>query len=179
MAEARISFEPVTAAHYDLLCHWLAQPHWRQWWGDPDEEFGFIKGMVEGRDSTKPYIFSSGGAPLGYIQCWFIGHHQTEYWAKDNPWLMELPPEAVGVDISIGAAGNLSQGIGTAALKAFVQRLRDEGHEIIIIDPDPLNRRAVRAYTKAGFQPIPQLNGRYDGVLIMQHHTSEEISNHD
>ena len=41
----------------------------------------------------------------------------------------------------------------------------------IIIDPDPANVRAVRAYEKAGFVPIPELVGRTgDDVLIMQHH---------
>lgn len=174
MAEVRIALEPVIAAHYDLLRHWLAQPHWRQWRGDPDEEFSHIRGMVEGRDSTRPYIFTVDGRATGYIQCWFIGPHQTEEWARNHPWLMELPPDAVGVDLSIGPIEFLSRGIGAAVLKSFVARLRGEGNKIIIIDPDPLNHRAARTYTKAGFRPIPQLEGRFEGVLIMQHHTSGE-----
>ena len=48
--------------------------------------------------------------------------------------------------------------------------LRAEGHETIIIDPDPANTRAVRAYEKAGFRPIPALEGRTgEDVLVMQH----------
>ena len=43
------------------------------------------------------------------------------------------------------------------------------GHDTIIIDPDPQNLRAVRAYEKAGFVAVPRLRGRYDDVLIMQH----------
>jgi aminoglycoside 6'-N-acetyltransferase len=100
---------------------------------------------------------------------WFIGHHQNETWIRDNPWLAELPAETVGVDLSIGVPELLSQGIGSAALKAFVEGLRNEGHETIIIDPDPDNKRAVRAYMKAGFRPLHDLPGVPDDTLIMQY----------
>jgi RimJ/RimL family protein N-acetyltransferase len=43
---------------------------------------------------------------------------------------------------------------------------------VIIIDPDPKNTRAVRAYTKAGFKPVPNLAEKTQGVLIMQHESN-------
>ena len=52
--------------------------------------------------------------------------------------------------------------------------LRAQGRETIIIDPDPANLRAVRAYEKAGFRPVPALGDRTDKVLIMQHHAKME-----
>ena len=169
MAELHINFEPVAGKHYPLLKRWLHAPHIREWWGEPETELGYIVDMVEGRDSTKPYIFYVNGEPAGYIQVWFVGPHQTEEWSKDNPWLMELPSHAVGVDLSIGEEHNLSNGIGSAALHQFVGMLKAAGHSAIIIDPDPENGRAVRAYTKAGFRPVPHLAGSAKGVLIMQY----------
>jgi len=169
--ETRIGFQPVEPTHYALLGGWLATPHMRTWWGDPEEELGLIRDMVEGRDTTRPFLILLDGEPVGYIQNWFIGHYQNEEWIKDNPWLAGLPSESVGVDICIGDERRLSQGIGSAALHEFVTKLRIEGHATIIIDPDPANVRAVRAYRKAGFVPIPELEGRTgDDVLIMQHH---------
>jgi len=141
----------------------------RDWWGDPETELGFIRDMVEGRDTTRPFLITLNGEPVGYIQYWFIGHHQNEQWIKDHPWLMELPSSTVGVDLSIGRPEALSQGIGSKALAAFVAALRKQGHAHIIIDPDPENTRAVRAYMKAGFRPVPHLQGRTGDVLIMQH----------
>ncbi len=159
---------PVTPDHYKLLDGWLRAPHMREWWGDPDEELGFIRDMVEGRDSTRPFLIALDGEPIGYIQYWFIGQHQNQTWTRDNPWLTELPSEAIGVDLSIGEAALLSRGIGSAALRIFARRLHDDGYRTIVIDPDPCNERAVRAYTKAGFRPIPQLQGRTGDALIMQ-----------
>jgi aminoglycoside 6'-N-acetyltransferase len=164
-----ISFEAVSPAHYELLREWLARPHMQEWWGDPDEEFGFIVDMVEGRDTTRPYVIVCDGEAVGYIQYWHIGHHQNDQWVRDNPWLTALPPETVGVDVSIGDPERLSKGIGSAALSAFTRMLREQGFETIIIDPDPNNRRAVRAYEKAGYRPIPHLLGRTEGVLLMQY----------
>lgn len=167
---ARIGFAPVEPEHYPLLATWLEAPHVREWWGDPKEELGFIRDMVEGRDTTRPFLILLDGRPVGYIQNWYLGHHQNETWTRDHPWLLELPSEAVGIDLSIGEAALLSKGIGSTALDRFVARLRGQGHETIIIDPDPANARAVRAYAKAGFRPLAALAGRTgDGVLIMQH----------
>ena len=83
----------------------------------------------------------------------------------------------MGVDLSIGEADNLSKGIGSAVLRRFVDKLKAEGHTAIIIDPDPNNTRAVRAYAKAGFRPVPNLAENTQGVLIMQHEsTTNEIN---
>ncbi len=170
-----ISFRPVARADLALLRVWLEQPHIRQWWGDPDAELGQIRDMVEGRDSTRPYLICVDGRPVGYIQLWVLGDHQNEEWIRDNSWLIEFPADTVGIDLSIGEADLLSKGIGSAALRSFVKVLVDEGRRNIIIDPDPDNRRAVRAYEKAGFRVIPHLAGKTEGVLLMQFDTDRPI----
>lgn len=163
-------FRPATEADYALLARWLSEAHIREWWGDPEEELASIRDMVEGSDSTRPFIIESDGTPVGYIQYWFIGHHQNETWITEHPWLAELPADAVGVDISLGDPRSLGQGLGSAALLAFAEQLRRAGHDTIVIDPDPANARAVRAYSKAGFRPIPHLEGRTKDALLMQYH---------
>ncbi|GHG13768.1 GNAT family N-acetyltransferase [Paracoccus aerius] len=168
--KADISFAPVTAADLPLLAEWLASPHWREWWSDqPAVELGYIRDMIEGRDSTRPFLFLLDGRPIGYIQVWRIADARVEPWLTEAPWLMDLPDDAVGVDLSIGPTGLLSQGIGSRVLSAFVAMLRAEGHRTIIIDPDPANARAVRAYENAGFRVIPKLLGRTGDSLLMRH----------
>lgn len=166
---ADIAFVPVTPVDYPLLRDWLARPHLAEWWGDPDRELAMIVGMVEGRDTTRPFIFHVDGEPAGYIQVWYVGHFQNASWIAEHPWLAELPGDAVGVDLSIGDPANLSKGLGSRVLRAFCEDLRRQGHATIVIDPDPANARAVRAYRKAGFAPIPELAGRTRDTLLMRY----------
>jgi aminoglycoside 6'-N-acetyltransferase len=167
--DARCDFRPLKVADLPLMRRWLEMPHMREWWGDPETELGHIRDMIEGRDTTRPFIFSVDGEPVGYIQFWSIGHHQNASWIAEHPWLAELPSDAIGVDLSIGEPGKLSQGIGSAVLREFAEYLVSRGYRTIIIDPDPANGRAVRAYEKAGFRAIPRLRGRTRDTLIMQY----------
>ena len=84
-----------------------------------------------------------------------------------------MPSDAVGVDLSIGDPGKLGQGIGSTVLREFTERLVSRGYRTIIIDPDADNKRAVRAYARAGFRAIPQLLGKTGDVLIMQYELKE------
>ena len=164
-----IQFKPVTVDDLPLLEGWMAQPHWREWWGEPHGEIANICDMIEGKDTTRPFLFHIDGKPAGYIQYWHVGHHQNPSWISRNPWLADLPRDAIGVDLSIGDGDDLSKGFGTAALKAFVDILRSLGHSTIIIDPDPDNARAIRAYEKAGFRPVEAYNRNTTDCLIMAH----------
>lgn len=160
--------------HLPLMRHWLEQPHWREWWGDVDEEIAYVTDMIAGRDSTEPYLIIHDEAPIGYVQVWYLGDYQNGEWIATNPWLAEFPPETVGVDLSIGDAGNLSRGLGSAALRDFTLGLVKRGHGNIIIDPDPENERAIRAYARAGFRVIPHLEGKTPGVLLMRFELSDQ-----
>lgn len=164
-----VSFRPVTAADLPMLADWIARPHWQAWWDDPKEEIAHIRDMVDGRDTTRPFIFGENGEDLGYIQVWVIADQRVDPWLTVAPWLNDLPDDAVGVDLSIADDARLGQGLGTRALRAFVAMLRAEGRRCIVIDPDPSNLRAVRAYEKAGFRPIPGLLGRTGDSLLMRH----------
>lgn len=171
---ADITFTPVTAANLPLLAGWMAQPHWRDWWSEAIEtELGYIRDMIQGRDSTRPFLFHLEGRPVGYIQVWRIADARVEPWLTEAPWVMDLPDDAVGVDLSIGPANLLSRGIGSRVLSAFVAKLRAEGQRTITIDPDPANHRAIRAYEKAGFRPIPDLLGRTGDCLLMRHQADQ------
>ncbi len=171
VAPSQIGFRPVVQADYPLLANWLERPHWRQWWGDPETELGYIRDMVEGRDTTcEPFVFSVEGVPAGYIQVWKVAPHQNPEWATDNPWLMWLPAEAVGVDLSLADGERLGRGIGSAVLRLFCEELVMRGHATIVIDPDPANTRAVAAYRKAGFRPLAGVTAGSDKAFIMQFH---------
>ncbi len=64
-----ITFRPVTEGDLAMLAAWLRRPHWREWWGDPDTELGYIRDMIDGSDPTcEPFIFVVDGEPAGIFR---------------------------------------------------------------------------------------------------------------
>ncbi|MCA1407143.1 MULTISPECIES: GNAT family N-acetyltransferase [unclassified Sinorhizobium] len=155
-----VSFLSVADSHLSMLHGWLSEPHVRQWWGDPDKELesirdGCASGEVEG------FIFHVDGKPAGYIQSWTPSQY-------DEPWAKDLPSDTPGVDIFVGPPEMTGKGIAALALKAFAERLFENGAARIVIDPDAGNRRAVRAYAKAGFVPFGEWIDESGRTLLME-----------
>jgi RimJ/RimL family protein N-acetyltransferase len=167
--DPEIGFRPLVAADLALLATWLEADHVRPWWGHPAEEVQKVRDMLEGRDSTRPHVLLIDGRPAGYIQVWHLDDWRDEETLAGDPWVALLPEGAVGVDICIGERTLIDRGIGSRAVRLFSEGLAADGYATIIIDPDPANRRAVNAYARAGFRPIPTLLGKTEGVLIMRY----------
>jgi RimJ/RimL family protein N-acetyltransferase len=176
MSIGTISFRPVTANDLTMLRGWISSPHVKKWWGDPEVELGYVEDMIGGRDPTRPYLILLDDATVGYIQSWRLGDVLGTQWEEAESWVALFPPDTIGIDITIGEEKLLSRGIGSAAIRAFITKLRAEGHEKFIIDPDPANARAIRAYEKAGFVVIPELAGKTPGVLLLQFQPDASIS---
>ncbi|MEM1378686.1 MAG: GNAT family N-acetyltransferase [Pseudomonadota bacterium] len=161
-------FRPVTRDDLPLIRSWMAQPHWQEWWGDIETELGYIIDMLEGRDTTRPFLFCQGEQPIGYIQYWFVRDAKLPPWNEQSPWVMDFDEDTIGVDLAIGEATNLGKGVGSSALTSLVQHLHKDGFTKIIIDPDVENKRAIRAYEKAGFVPIRVAEESEGAVQLMR-----------
>lgn len=140
----KYEFKKLTEADLPLIRLWLEKSHVRKWWGDPDNEFALIKDGIGHHDLSMWVVFYDGSA-FAFIQDYDIAE-----WPQEA--LSHLPPKARGIDIFIGNENMLSQGHGSNAVKIKAQRLIEQGAPLIIIDPDPNNIAAIRAYKKAGFK---------------------------
>jgi aminoglycoside 6'-N-acetyltransferase len=151
-----VTFTPVTEEHRALLESWLWQPHWREWWGEPEEELRLIYAVEDGEH--EPYLACLSDEPVAYVQAWWPSQH------PDLEWQHGMPMTTRGIDISIGDAEDLGKGLGPLILKHFAAKLFAEGATRLVIDPDLRNERAIAAYLKAGFTPY----GEADGSLLME-----------
>ena len=164
-----ITIRPMTEDDLPMVAEWIARPHWQEWWGDAGTESDRIRDMLEGRDTTRPFIFQAAGQAAGYTQYWFVDDQKNvPGHLEEFPWLGLLPAGTVGVDISIAEANSLSRGIGSAVVQMMAEKLWADNYHQIIIDPDPANKRAVRAYEKAGFRVVDDLLGKTQDFLIMR-----------
>ncbi|MCT4334664.1 acetyltransferase [Paracoccus sp. YLB-12] len=133
------SFRPVTRADLPTLADWLRDPVVAEWWEGPDRQIALVSEDL-GNPVMRQLIAFLGSTPLGYAQ-YYPAHH----WLA--PHFADLPAEAVAIDVFGAPQG---RGHGGAWLRVLCDRLLEDA-PLLVIDPDPANLRAIRAYEKAGF----------------------------
>jgi aminoglycoside 6'-N-acetyltransferase len=136
-------FRRFTRADLALAAQWLATPEVARWWGDPAAQLALIaQDLAE--PSLRQWIVEHRGRPFAYAQAYAAG-------AWPQPHLRHLPAAARMIDAFIGEPGMLGRGHGSAFLRALAESLIAEGAPAVAIDPAAANRRARRAYARAGF----------------------------
>ena len=136
-------FRPMTAADLPLIRRWLALPHVREWWGDPQEQYTLVSGDLD-EPAMDQYIVALAENSFAYFQC-----YDLTAW---NSGFGQQPPGTRGIDLFIGEADMIERGHGSALIRAFADGRLRQGAPRMVTDPDPGNLRAVRAYEKAGFE---------------------------
>lgn len=144
----KFEFRPLREADLPLLLDWLDRPHLLDTWGSErtlenmKEEY---LPRIAGEDAAQPYIALLDGEPLGYIQsyrAWAVPG-----WYPDDPG-----PGVWGIDQFLADGERLGQGLGTAMVSQFVDRLfENPAVTEVRLDPHPDNHRAIRRYEKVGF----------------------------
>lgn len=136
-----------------LLREWLHCPHVSRWWGMQE-----IEDLVQRLPESRAVIVVDG-IPAGYL-CW----QKPSQLELEEAGLTDLPAGLMDIDILIGEPDLLGQGIGPKALELLLKRLQT--------DPDVLyaglatsvsNKRAKRAYEKAGFELFREFDDHESG----------------
>jgi RimJ/RimL family protein N-acetyltransferase len=134
-----LSFRPLRVTDFPLLLTWLSTDHVKQWWNDRDDTLEKIA-LHYGAEEPEIARFiliewnEMGERLLGYFQYHIVSQ------------------EIIGIDQFIGEADCINKGIGTAAIKLFLEMIVTRHNpQQVIIDPHPENRRAIRCYEKVGF----------------------------
>ena len=135
-------FRPMTSADLPLIRRWLTEPHVREWWGEPSEQYALVSGDLD-EPAMDQYIVSMAGHPFGYLQCYDLTAWNSGFGAQ--------PEGTRGIDLFIGEPDMIERGQGSALIRAFADARLASGTPRMVTDPDPTNHRAVRSYEKAGF----------------------------
>ncbi len=118
--------------------------------------------MISGESTTRAYLVLGDGVPIGYVQS-YIAKDSGEGW-----WPGEQDPGVRGIDQFLANEAQLGRGVGTAMVRAFVQRLfADPAVTRIQTDPSPVNLRAIRCYEKAGFDALGEMDTPDGRALLM------------
>ena len=127
-----------------MLRTWLKRPHVTRWLGDDHQVLADVR---EHRPDCHALI-AVDGQPVGYL-CW----QRPQPDELEAAGLSALPADLIDVDILIGEPDFIGRGVGPQALRLLVDRLRSHGVSCVGLAAAADNRRALRAYATAGFNP--------------------------
>jgi aminoglycoside 6'-N-acetyltransferase len=132
-----------------LLARWLEQPHVARWYCDPEGDVAWARNPPAGGSQA---IIRWGSAEIGYLRWQRVARPTL-----DALGLPEIPANSVDADILIGSEAATGQGVGPAALRAFIaETRRDPDVPMIGLTTELSNTRAHRAFEKAGFRIVRQ-----------------------
>ena len=149
-----IIFRPLAEADLPLLHHWLNTPHVSQWWevdGKRNPDYAVVSckfiPRISGLGPVNCFLVLYDTRPAAFIESCRMDNFPTEKTA------LGITANAAGVDTFIGETDFLHRGFGPVYIRKFVKEIifREPAINYCIVDPDPANKIAVRAWEKAGF----------------------------
>ncbi len=151
-------FRPMSADDLPTIRRWLETPHVREWWHDPAEQFELVSGDLTHPDMAQ-FIVAADGQEFAYLQCYNLSAWDCGFGSQ--------PKGTRGLDQFIGEEDMMERGHGSAFVRAFADQLLAGGTPRVVTDPDPANKRAIRAYAKAGFRRERMVDTPDGAALLM------------
>ena len=151
----RLKFRSLTSDDLPLLLEWLSKEHVKQWWdAGEDTPEKVARNYGEEEEGLERFILveaeESIEKPIGYFQHYHV------------------PDGSIGIDQFIGEEDYINRGVGTRAIRMFVEMImREHKPSRIILDPSPDNKRAIRCYEKVGFRYYETQQGVEGGLAYM------------
>ena len=149
-----ITFRPVTIPDLPNIVRWSQEREVAFWWHESDTPEEVIRSKWESRargedEKTRIFVINVDVCDIGVIQTYRLADY-PEHAAE-----IQIP-DSSGIDVFIGLPEWRNRGVGAALVRQFVDEIvfADRSIQHCVIDPEPENRRAIRAYEKAGFQHV-------------------------
>ena len=146
-----IGFRPLTEADLPLVANWLGREHVRRWWRDSlDDSISEYERAIVGLDPTDHYLIGVDGRSVGMIETYLVSDH------PDWEAIVHVGEGVAGVDLLIGEEEVIGRGLGPRVLEAFVNEVvfANQAVHACVAAVDEANRRSWRAFEKAGFEYV-------------------------
>jgi aminoglycoside 6'-N-acetyltransferase len=142
-----IEFRPLTEDDLPQLEDWLRTEHVARWWRDDiNESLAEYRAAIEGRESSDHYVVVADGRAIGMIQTYLVSDYPE--WEE----VVRVGPDVAGVDLLIGDQEQIGRGLGPQILAQFVRDVVTASAAVATVDE--ANRRSWRAFEKAGFRYV-------------------------
>jgi RimJ/RimL family protein N-acetyltransferase len=164
----KIFFRKLQESDLPLMDNWLNTPHVRQWWeidGKRNPEYEVVVRYfiprIHNQEPVDCFLVLYADIPVAFIESCRMDNFPTQREIFANG------ESAAGIDTFIGEIELLHKGFGQIYIRKFLKEIvfKIYNVDMCIIDPEPKNRIAIRAYEKAGFQYVKTVWDPVDKVM--------------
>lgn len=155
---AAITFSTVIAEHESIILNWLQKPHVREWFhgeGLQNTINGLRKFIENKTTSTKLWIAFFDGEPFAYLITSSVDAEKEKSANSHFSKWVEADKKMNTLDLLIGEEKYLGKGLASRLIQEFISTMLKDS-DIIFIDPEATNRKAIHVYEKVGFEKIDQ-----------------------
>ncbi len=155
-----------------LLAKWLSDPRVLEFYEGRDNPFDqdkVKKEFYDPNDYVNKCIVAFEGSEIGYIQFYLLEEDtKREYGYGDEV--------IYGIDQFIGEAAYWNKGLGTLLVTSMANFLLvQKKADLVVMDPQIRNARAIKCYEKSGFKKVKLLpkhelhEGEYRDCWLMEY----------
>lgn len=157
----------MTDNNYDLMAKWLSTKEVLEFYGDINSPFTIeqvrekYEPRVHGEIPVFPFIVELDGSPIGFMQYYKLQEEEQQKLGYLNNQMI------FGIDQFIGIPKLFNKGFGTIMVRKFIELIMNiTDADLIIVDPEISNERAIRCYEKCGFSKVKKINN--ERALLME-----------
>ncbi|WP_325166663.1 GNAT family N-acetyltransferase [Viridibacillus soli] len=165
MIITNINIRKMTDNDYEVMAKWLSTKEVLEFYGDVNSPFTIdqvrnkYEPRIRGDVLVSPFIVELGSSPIGFMQYYKL-EEQNDFGYSTNQVVY-------GIDQFIGVPNLFNKGYGTIMVSTFIDFISSNTDaDVIILDPEVSNVRAIRCYEKCGFLRVKKFNN--ESNLLME-----------
>lgn len=169
-----VSIRKMTHDDYQVMSEWLSTKEVLEFYGDIHSPFTLeeVKRKYEprviGDHHVHPYIIDLENKPIGYMQHYYHDDKSKEEFGYSPS------QHVIGIDQFIGVPSLFNKGYGTQIVRKFVDYIcLNMQVDVIVLDPEITNTRAIRCYEKCGFREVKSINSNQNVLMEIKVHSLE------
>jgi hypothetical protein len=152
----QLTFSSVSPEQESLVLSWLHKPHVNEWFhgtGLQNTIEGLRAFVTNGIPRFDPWIAYCNDKPFAFLLTSDVLESEANY--PENPlakWI-EAGKKAITLDLLIGEEIYLGKGLSVPMIQGFLEKVHPD-KDLVFIDPEEVNKKAIHVYAKAGFEKI-------------------------
>lgn len=177
--EELIIFKPLVEGDFPLLHKWLNLPLLVSIWQNgksasyDDVESKYLP-RIRGEEPINCFIIRYGGVPIGYVQT-YLWQDYSEY----SQYFLQDERNGASLDIFIAEEDYRGIGLAPVIINSFLNNVVFKLYEseTCVITPLAENKKAIRAYEKAGFRKVRTLDhpSEPSTVMLMRYNKAQRM----